>query len=312
MKKIYLSFALVVSIVTALSAQTVTPWALSPTNSYSFTSWDPNSAGGTYPPSMLFKQYTTGSTEPVVTADPTETWRCVYNATVRCYITGKGDSGVVFRNAGGSLNAAQCNNGGITGKQVGAALLTLSTTNCQSVNVSFKAGTLIQTDSTQVYEMVLQGRTDSATASAWTDIAGGLYSTSGVAAGTIQSFSNIVLPSSFNNLPIVQLRWRIYNFDDASGGGTRPAILLDDINVTADLFTGISYTANDKVILSVYPNPASDNISFNKAISGKMLDVSGREVVSFQNAMNVSLAGISTGIYTLHSTTGEVVKVSVK
>ena len=310
MKKLYAILATALLSVTVTYGQAV--WNLG-SGDFSFTTWDPATAPGTYPAGIKFKQYTLASTDPTSADDPSADWKCYYNLTARSRIIGRGDSGVAFINTQNNQSDLQCDSvdaNGTVGGKAGAVLLTLNASNREGLTVSWKAGTAIQSNGTptpRVYDMILQARPDST--SAWTDIAGTTYTSAGAANNSVQSFSGIVLPASFNNQALVQLRWKAYQSN--TGVGSRPYITIDDITVSSSIFTGIN-TISGKATFEVYPNPASQEINFTKAVTGQLLDASGRVVLNLNNATKADVSSLQSGLYFLRSIAGEVVKVSVK
>jgi hypothetical protein len=280
---------------------------------FSFTTWSPDAAAGTYPAGLKFKQYTLASADPTSTDDPSTDWKCFYNLTARSRIVGRGDSGIAFINTQTNQNDLQCDSvdaNTIVGGKAGAAVVTLSSTGRESLTISFVAGTDLQSDGTptpRVYDLVLQARPDSV--SAWTDFSAGTYSTAGASPNSVQSFSGIVLPFEYNNQSIVQVRWKAYQSN--AGVGSRPRLTLDDIAISSSIFTGIN-PVSGKASFEVYPNPSSQEINFTKPVSGQILDATGRVVMNLNASTKVDVSAFQTGLYFLRSTAGEIVKVSIK
>ncbi len=310
MKKLY--SLVVVAFLTVSVSYGQAVWDLG-SGDFSFTTWSPDAAPGTYPAGLKFKQYTLASTDPTSTDDPAADWKCYYNLTARSRIVGRGDSGIAFINTQNNQNDLQCDSvdaNTIVGGKAGAAVVTLSSTGREALTISYVAGIDLQSDGTptpRVYEMVLQARPDSV--SAWNDFAAGTYSTAGASANSIQSFSGIVLPFEYNNKPIVQVRWKAYQAN--AGVGSRPRVTLDDIAISSSIFTGINTVAG-KASFDVYPNPASNEINFTKPVSGQILDATGRVVMNLNASTKADVSAFQTGLYFLHSSTGEIVKVSIK
>ena len=79
------------------------------------------------------------------------------------------------------------------------------------------------------------------------------------------------------------------------------------VTATVTTLTGINEANSNGAIASVYPNPASDNItiSLSKSVTGKVqvnvLDLSGRlvaqQVYNASDKLNLSLAGLANGTY---------------
>ena len=85
---------------------------------------------------------------------------------------------------------------------------------------------------------------------------------------------------------------------------------IDDINVFDGVITQEEitylYTVQPKVVsrneltsekLNVYPNPASDNINFEKPINVKISDLLGNQVGNYTNVSTVDITGCSKGMY---------------
>jgi len=309
MKKFYSLIAIAILTISVSKGQSV--WNLS-SGDFSFTSWSPLSAPGTYPAGMLFKQFNI-STDPIATDEPSSDWKCYYNLSARSRIVGRGDSGIAFINTGNNQNDLNCDSidlNSIAGGKVGVAVVTLSSSGQESVTISYTAGIDLQSDGTPIareYEMVLQARIDSV--GAWTDFPAGTYTTAGALPNTVQSFSGITLPLEYNNQALFQVRWKTNQTN--AGTGTRPRITLDDINITSSIFTGLNQV-RPATSFSVYPNPASTEINFTKTVSGLIMDATGREILAVNATNKADINGLQSGMYFFKSTTGEIVKISIK
>jgi len=64
--------------------------------------------------------------------------------------------------------------------------------------------------------------------------------------------------------------------------------------------------------LSVYPNPSREMIYFNKTVSFQLFDLNGKIVLQHSNVSSVDVSSLNSGIYLLHTSTGETVKINIQ
>ncbi len=224
MKKIYTVFLLLVAV--KINAQT------NPANfdlsggDYNFTAWAATAPAGTYPANIIF-QYTTDPSIPAYDpfANGTVDYTCAYNLTGRNRINGQGANGVSFV-ATSTAQYDNCTSGTASNTRfVGAAVLGINSTGRTALKVTYTGRTISQSTGDRIFALRLQYRVG--TVGAWTDVAGGQY-TSGAAA-TNNTLSNIPLPAACENIPNLFLRW-IY-LQVAGSTSTRPELALDDVTV---------------------------------------------------------------------------------
>ncbi|AWH83627.1 hypothetical protein HYN59_00185 [Flavobacterium album] len=124
---------------------------------------------------------------------------------------------------------------GSTSGTLCSAALAVSTTGYTSVNVSFKAATQRNENTTtaRINGLGLQYRVG--TTGTFTDVASSEYTsvitsvnTSGTGSIGVSTIS-VTLPTASENKAVVQLRWVMR---DISGSGNRPTLSIDDISVT--------------------------------------------------------------------------------
>ncbi|MCS7000958.1 MAG: immunoglobulin domain-containing protein, partial [Candidatus Kapabacteria bacterium] len=226
-------FVLGAFIVTSIvnSQTNPTPYNLS-LGDYSLTSWDASNSAGTYPPNMIFHIFSRADNN--LQPDTTQVigdYTGSYNATSGTRINGLGVDGFSFTNTASPGN-------------LGAAVLALNTQGRVNIRISWKAGTLSSTfTGFRHYSILLQFRVGTS----------GPWQTAIIGTDTVQYNANIqgntvvaetvtmptfTLPSSCENQPVVQVRWRYYQrFPQTSGN--RPSLKVDDILVQSDVNTGI-------------------------------------------------------------------------
>jgi hypothetical protein len=223
---------------------------------YTFAAWDAASPAGTYPSNMVFH---VDSIRETLNFNAVANYVCPYNLTSRARINGRNADGFSFLNVGQSLNN-QCNSAaGIPTtikKFMGAAVLAIKTLGREQIqltwkgtmfsNLTYNNDTLQGNLQSRVYSIKMQYRTD--TTSAFVDVpdAGVFSSNSDPTTYKAQGTNEILtatLPGVCNNKTYVQVRWLYYQ--STIGGGNRPELGIDDVNVssTAGNFTS-SITAN--------------------------------------------------------------------
>jgi len=189
--------------------------------SYSFTNWEKTNPAGTYPNNMIF--HTTKIRDPKINDEMDSDWVLPYNLTSRSRVLGLADRGFAFQNT--SLQQD-------TGAFLGAAVLSLNTTNRSNIHVNWTGRTISPAERT--YNIILQYRIGET----------GQF----VSLPSEYSMSSepndemrlpiIILPSVCDNQPIVQLRWKYY-FSGIGEQGTRPQIGVDDIFISSIAMTSV-------------------------------------------------------------------------
>ncbi|CCH02280.1 hypothetical protein FAES_4280 [Fibrella aestuarina BUZ 2] len=222
MKKLYALLGLLAIARVGCSQSNPAPFDLSSGN-YTFVSWDGASAAGTYPPNMVFQTSRDGEDNLFNPLAPgTGDYQCAYNLTARSRLLGKGSAGISFLNTA-EAQFNDCVGGTVSNTRfVGSAVVALNTTGRDGIIVSWTGGTVASGG--RPYAIQLQYRVG--TSGNFTNVAGAAYVAS--TTGTSQAFS-LVLPSTVNDQPVVQLRWVYYQ--TGTGSGTRPELRLDDITI---------------------------------------------------------------------------------
>lgn len=270
--------------------------------SYSFNQWDSTSAAGTYPANMIFHvsdDINANNTLLPLAGD----WTCLYDLTARPRFVGLDTMGIAFINTGSpQYNTCDSLSGTSLNIFTGAAVLALNTVGVANLVLDFNAGLIAQDTSTpaRVYDLRLQYRLDSL--STFSEMSPEVYYSSAAKVnGDLEHF-NLSLPSSFNNLPYLQLRW-LYHAENISGAtGTRPELRLDNVNVSGIL--GIDDLQAEKN--GSYPNPvgAGETLHFRTTFSGKVYDATGRELAELNHVSEWNAPQV-TGLYILVGKDGQ-------
>ncbi|GBD04914.1 hypothetical protein HRbin20_00484 [bacterium HR20] len=258
---------------------------------YSLTSWDATNAPGTYPPNMIFHIFSRADNNlQPDTSQVIGDYTGAYNGTSGTRINGLGVDGFAFLNTSSPGN-------------LGAAVLAINTTNRINIRVSWKAGTLASTfTGFRYYSIMLQYRVGTS----------GPWQTAIIGTDTVQYNANIqgtsvvaetvtmptfTLPSSCENQPVVQLRWRYYQRYPLTSGN-RPQLKVDDILVQSDANTGIP---TKLAITAITPSSPSRTAPFSVTIQaqndlGQPRNVQANTTVVLELASGTgSLSGSLTG-----------------
>lgn len=245
--------------IVAASAQTnPTPYSLS-SGDYSLSAWDATNAAGTYPPNMAFHVFNRADNNlQPDTAQVIGNYTGAYNGTSGTRINGLGVDGFAFLNTSSPGN-------------LGAAVLAINTTGRINIRVSWKAGTLASTfTGFRYYSILLQFRVGTS----------GQWQTAIIGTDTVQYNANIqgtsvvaetvtmptfTLPSSCENQPVVQIRWRYYQRYPLTSGN-RPQLKIDDILVQSDANTGIPTRF---AITAITPSSPSRTAPFSVTIQAQ-------------------------------------------
>ncbi len=311
---IYLIFTLFTSNIWAQSSPT--PFDLG-TGNFSFTHWDSlTNAAGTYPSNMIF--HTVSQQSPDENTPANGDWNCAYNLTTGCYFKGRDTLGVSIRNIG-NPQSANCMVNGTGAIYVGDATVGLNTTNRENVTVSW-VGRMISSFNydtaaqvTRFWGIACQYRTGDT--GVFTNVPGNYLFKCNLDSVTYRpQFSsdtlNTVLPSSCNNLPVVQVRW-IYHQLSSANGGPRPELAVDDINVTSTSIPTSLKKINiiNNKTLSVYPNPVSQgNITLSKNCNFAVYDILGHQLSRLQTARDYNTDNLPKGVYFVRTSEGETVR----
>lgn len=196
---------------------------------FSFSTWSSSEPAGSYPDHMIFLQSEVN--DPALTTELGRAYQIPladaavamdaefpYSATSRTRINGLGEDGIAFINTG-------------RGRDVGAALVALDTTDVEEAFVTFTAGTVVP--NVRIYAMRLQYRTGSE--GAFTDVTDAegqpVEYVRNATSGHTFDIGPVALPPEAMGHPCVQLLWR-YHFV-SGGSGARPQLRLDNITVRA-------------------------------------------------------------------------------
>lgn len=286
---LYLSLAFIVLLSIGGIAQTnPSPFDLS-TGNYSFTTWDATSAARTYPTSMRFhtiSMSTLVDTLLKLNYEMNSDWDTVYNRTSGARIDGLGANGFSFLNTGSSPYSPV--------RMMGAAVLSLNTTNRINVRIGWNAGTVDVGQ--RLYAVVLQYRVGETGAwqTAIQNVTDTVQYKASTTAGNLVTMPTFTLPNNCENQPIVQIRWRYYQWSSAVSG-TRPRLRVDEIQVQSDASTGIPVQLG---VTSIVPSTPSVLTPFSITVQAQNSNGQPRNVLT---ATDVQLS-VGNGTGTLSGT----------
>ncbi|MFQ3576806.1 MAG: hypothetical protein SNJ77_10265, partial [Cytophagales bacterium] len=287
----------------AQSQSNPTPFDLS-TGNYSFTAWPANSTAGTYPGNMVFHFTKQPEGTQVLEESGTSDYTCAYNLGSVSRINGLGNNGFSFVNTGNGRSDA-CAGTPQNDKFVGAAVLSLNTTNRNNIQVSWIGGTVVVNG--RIYVIQLQYRVG--TSGNFTNLSS-VY-TRNSTAGHSQAIGPETLPEECENKSVVQLRW-IYYQTEVGAGGTRPELRVDEISVTSSANPKIvsntpsinfgnvvrNTTKLDSIEVNAYNlSPVAGNITATAPIG---YQVSLSRTTGFANSVNIAYSSgalASTKLY---------------
>src|ERR1043165_5024400 len=111
----------------------------------------------------------------------------------------------------------------------GAVIVAINTTGLSTINVSWKAGTILQQSS---FDMSIALQYRLGTTGTFTDVGTTTtYTSQGKTAGDISATLAESLPAACDNQAVVQVRWIYWSSNGASG--SRDRINIDEINITS-------------------------------------------------------------------------------
>lgn len=233
------------------------PFDLS-TGSYVFTAWDSLSPAGSFPPNMAFHYVPALQLAPYYT-NGTSDFNCTYKKSNRSRINGLMNKGVAII-ATSTSQYNDCKTGTADSRFMGAILISLNTTDRNTINVSWKSETVTPGDGNgispaepRIWNLRLQYRLGES--GLFTDVPGVADFVSSLATGDSVQFGPTTLPVECNNEAVVQLRWIYFETSAGLSGGSRPQLRLDDIEVSSIQTVGIAEKRSNK-LLSIFPNPA--------------------------------------------------------
>ncbi|MDP1745337.1 MAG: T9SS type A sorting domain-containing protein [Bacteroidota bacterium] len=274
---------------------------------YIFNNWPATSVAGTYPPNMVFHYCDINEVDPTLAQiNGTGDYVLAYNLTSQTRLEGLDADGISF------LNTSPGHSTDSTGN-LGETVLALNTTGRSSIQVSWKAGTVLA--ATRIYKLRAQYRIGIAGSYIDlpnSDVSDIEYTSPGTIDSNGETFGPITLPSSCENQAVVQIRWAYYY--SGLGSGSRTKINLTNIIVTSSAgITGISETNAGKSVY-MYPNPVTsgDNIQFSELVTGSVYDIYGRIVASVKNVDHISTETFSKGVYVLQTNENRVIRFVIK
>jgi hypothetical protein len=105
---------------------------------------------------------------------------------------------------------------------------------------------------------------------------------------------------------------RVYASADSLAGARIDVALTDGTTkVLAIEFPTPSEPAPVQTTLSIFPNPTRGNLSFSIPVSGRVIDVLGREVARLENADVLDMTRDRPGIYFLLTDSGDAYKIAI-
>lgn len=280
---------------------------------FRFEDWDADRPAGSYPDAMLFLQSDVNDPEletPLLYAYhiPNADYAAgdagnigfPYRNESRTRINGLGEEGISLINTG-------------RGRDLGAVLVHLNTTDLDSLLLRWTAGTL--RPNSRVYHLRLQYRIGLYTD--WEDIlddAGApLEYQRNPQEGHEEEFDWMALPQELVGLPSLYLRWKYY-FTGTQldmGSGARDMLRLDDIMLTRERTSAVE-PGQPVHVLRMYPNPvAAGLVFFNRITSGAVYDLTGRIVARMNDSSRLDVAHLPAGFYVYRDLQGEVLPLVV-
>ena len=301
-------------VTTASQVTNPTPFDLSSGN-YSFTEWNADADAGTYPANMIFWINSAGDgVESLITDQYEKDWTCLYNIGSASRILGEEANGVSFLNTGNTVLVSSCEGetGGtdrISGKP-GATVLAINTLNRENIEVSWTGRTL--SPNNRAYALRLQYRIGDGNGNPnvdWQDFDTISEYVRNETEGHSEDFT-VNLPETLNNQEVVQLRWVYFQHESNTASGSRAKLALDEVFVTSEQTASVGEF--DVNTFRMYPNPATNVVNFSKEISATIFDITGKKVLSFENATSVNVSQLNKGVYFVKTSEGTVSKLIKK
>jgi hypothetical protein len=250
---------------------------------YRLNGWDPGEPAGTYPPHMTFRQSRT--IDPGIEEPMEDLYVMPYDMEQRTRVVGLGAGGVAFINTGTSQGVLE----GYQGRDLGAAVLDLSTTGCLETAVTWTGSTVRRNE--REYAIGLQYRVGDAGAFADVlDKAGEAVAyVRGPVDGHAEKSGPIRLDPSVNDVPLMQLRW-VYHHTGRGTSGPRDMLAIRDIHVVCATAVSIEEPAGlslPAVELGYnFPNPFTASTTFEidvrvpSTLELAIYDVLGRRITT--------------------------------
>lgn len=252
------------------------------TGSFTFASQTATSTS--YPTNMQGWTTGTGNITAITTAAPGANQALVASGSASTSgLSNLGANGFNFLSTSSAPNT-----------QVGEIAVALNSSGRTNILISWTAADNLATAS-RVSALALQYRIG--TSGTFTTVAGTTYTTTAAAQAAAQNFSNIALPSSCNNQPVVQVRWIYW---EVSGAGGRDPIRLDDITISSSaVATPPTLTAASATVDADFNITYTDDATWRGAITAVKYGAT-----TLTSVTDYSLA---SGILTLKPTGGNVV-----
>lgn len=270
---------------------------------YIFNNWPSTSVAGTYPPNMVFHYCDINEVDPTLAQiNGTGDYVFAYNLTSQTRMEGLGANGISF------LNTSPGHSTDSTGN-LGEAVIALNTIGRSSIQVSWKAGTVLA--ATRIYKLRAQYRIG--LAGSYIDLPNSNisdieYTSPGTIDSTSGIFGPITLPSSCENQAVVQIRWAYYY--SGVGSGPRTKINLTNVSISSAAGTTGIYEKYIGKTLYMYPNPVTsgENIQFSESVTGTVYDIYGRMVAPVKNVSHISTETYSKGVYVVKTNKDQVIR----
>jgi len=277
---------------------------------FHFDHWSADEQERTYPDNMLFLQC--DHNDPLLG----DTLRHAYYIPHADYAAGDvGNIGFPYRNESrtrlnglGEEGISFINTG--RGRDLGAALVNLSTQGLDTVLVRWTGGTL--RSNSRVYNLRTQYRLG--LDGSWKDVKNDTgipleYQRSDME-GHEQEFKWIPLPNEVLNQPNLLLQWKYYFTGEQldPGSGARDMLRLDDIEIVRERTSSLTHL-NIQETLKLFPSPVqSGQVYFNRITSGRIMDLTGRELLLIRDAFSMDVSICPPGLYVYWSENGEALR----
>jgi hypothetical protein len=276
---------------------------------FKFNFWSPDQPQGAFPDHMIFMQ--SQQDDPSLSTDMCYAYHIPaddydkddeanigfpYRNQSRTRINGLNENGISFINTG-------------RGRDVGAAVLALSTLNMDELYLNWEASTL--SANSRVYYIRLQYRTD--IEDAWI-----YWRNESNEVIEYERSTSVLLTEKFENIPFheeildeeyVQIRWVYYYTGERldSESGARDMLALHAIMVLSDFHTDTVDVDDEK--LRIFPNPVLNGYLFlNKRVTGKIYNLEGAQTHQLTDDNSINVQNLPRGIYFLAADGGEVLK----
>lgn len=279
---------------------------------YQFANWPSSSLAGTYPPNMRF-QVINDTNAPLNYQPLSGDWGCAYDLSSRSRFNGLDNNGISLRNTA-SPQFDNCIDGDAD-KQTfaGGIVLALNTEGVDSADLAYdiQALSLSSGSVSREYAIRLQYRTDSF--SLFSDFFPIVeFSTENKNALDQETFT-VALEPFLLNQPNVQIRWLFYDKNIENANGSRPVLRLGNVSVKNKKGANIN-TIDGLKTFSVTPNPVQlgAEILISEKISGKVIDITGRNISEFKDTNKISTNGWAKGSYILRTKEGIIKKIIVQ